>query len=529
MKRIGCGFLALIAFVIVFIAVLAGDDDDKCVPTSGAGGRGSASVDGRVPSGSFALPEPNANAHRTSPFGPRWGAMHEGIDIAQGQGTPIFAYADGVVTLSQANPGGYGWFIVIDHEADGQKFSTLYGHMFEETVKVKVGDTVYAGQQIAEEGYNGGVSPPGPGGAHLHFEVHVPGYRNPVDPASWLDKAVEPGSEKAPKSGETPTSGAPTPGAAESAPAVDPGNIKDVRAAQIIAIGKQRGEDEFTIMAALQAALVESDLHNLASHAVPESKNFPNDGVAPGDYDSVGLFQQRVSIWAGPAGGIEEVMKPEQQITWFYDQAKGQRENAATPGLLAANVERPREDLRGKYDQRADEAKEIYKRLEGVNPDSIEIGGVDNCGTETEGDRRAPGRAVDGTAVGERILAAARQQFGLPYVWGGGDKNGPTSGGFDCSGLVLWAVYQATNGAVELPHNTDAQLADPNLVTVPWEEMAPGDMIYTPGHVAIYAGEKNGQKMMYEAQTFGVPVGEYPLRGDAGTATIKRVAGQETK
>lgn len=509
MTKLGCGFVILLMMLAMLVVVIFDDGVEKCDPS---GAHGGSTIYSRVPEGSFALPEANAQDHRTSEFGPRWGSMHEGVDIAQGQGTPILAFADGVVTHSGADPGGYGWYVIIDHDVNGETFSTLYGHMFEKDVFVKVGDTVYAGQHIANEGYNGGVSPPGPGGSHLHFEVHVPGYRNPVDPGPWLDRAVEPGS-------------APEPGGAEdSLPAEDTeiSGTRDLRAAQIIAIGKQRGEEEFTIMAALQAAMVESDLHNLASEAVPESKSYPNDGVAPGDHDSVGLFQQRTSIWGPGAGGMKGLMDPEQQINWFYDQAKGQ--SAPTPGQLAANVERPREDLRGKYDLRAEEAAKIYQRLEGTSPDAVQIGGVDNCDNTTDTDRREVGSGLAGGAINERILAATRQQFGLPYVWGGGDKNGPTGGGFDCSGLVLWAVFQATDGQVELPHYTGAQEQDPRLVTVPWEEMIPGDLIYTPGHVAIYAGEKAGKPMMYEAQQTGVPVGEYPLRGDAATATIKRVA-----
>ncbi|WBT09405.1 peptidoglycan DD-metalloendopeptidase family protein [Corynebacterium sp. SCR221107] len=194
MKRLGCGLLVLLLLLVILVVVILGGDNDDNVCLDGRSSS-TSSQDGRVPAGSFSLPERGATEHVTSGFGPRGGSMHEGIDIAQGEGTPIYAYADGVVSLSADDPGGYGHYIIIDHEADGQTFSTLYGHMFDDHVYVNVGDTVYAGQHIADEGYNGGVSPPGPGGSHLHFEVHVPGYRNPVDPQAWLDKAVEPGTQ----------------------------------------------------------------------------------------------------------------------------------------------------------------------------------------------------------------------------------------------------------------------------------------------------------------------------------------------
>jgi murein DD-endopeptidase MepM/ murein hydrolase activator NlpD len=114
----------------------------------------------------------------SSGFGMRWGKMHKGVDIANSLGTPIYAVADGVVTVAKADPGGFGFFIVIDH---GNGISTLYGHIYPETVKVKVGQHVKKGQLIAAIGSNGHST-----GPHLHFEVHV--NDTPVDPVHYLMK-----------------------------------------------------------------------------------------------------------------------------------------------------------------------------------------------------------------------------------------------------------------------------------------------------------------------------------------------------
>jgi murein DD-endopeptidase MepM/ murein hydrolase activator NlpD len=114
----------------------------------------------------------------TSGFGMRWGKMHKGVDIANSLGTPIYAVADGVVTVAKADPGGFGFYIVIDH---GNGISTLYGHIYPETVKVKVGQHVKKGQLIAAIGSNGHST-----GPHLHFEVHI--NDSPVDPMQYLMK-----------------------------------------------------------------------------------------------------------------------------------------------------------------------------------------------------------------------------------------------------------------------------------------------------------------------------------------------------
>lgn len=101
--------------------------------------------------------------------------MHEGIDISAPMGTPIRAAAAGEVI--EARPSnGYGYIIVIYH---GNGLSTLYAHMYAQTVKVRKGETVSAGQVIAEVGSNGWST-----GPHLHFEVHRDG--SPVDPMPYL-------------------------------------------------------------------------------------------------------------------------------------------------------------------------------------------------------------------------------------------------------------------------------------------------------------------------------------------------------
>lgn len=115
-----------------------------------------------------------AEGSLTSPFGPRWGTMHNGVDIANAIGTPILAVEDGTV-IDSGPASGFGNWIRIKHE-DGT--ITVYGHM--STLDVKVGETVKAGQKIAGMGSEGFST-----GSHLHFEVH-PNGGGPIDPQPWL-------------------------------------------------------------------------------------------------------------------------------------------------------------------------------------------------------------------------------------------------------------------------------------------------------------------------------------------------------
>jgi len=109
----------------------------------------------------------------TSPFGWRWGRMHEGIDIGAGYGTPIHAAAGGTVIYCGWEE-GYGNFVVLDH---GGNLATAYGH--QSSIAVTCGQQVNQGDVIGYVGCTGHCF-----GPHLHFEVRVNG--NPVDPLGYL-------------------------------------------------------------------------------------------------------------------------------------------------------------------------------------------------------------------------------------------------------------------------------------------------------------------------------------------------------
>ena len=109
----------------------------------------------------------------TSPFGWRWGRMHEGIDIGVSYGTPIHAAASGRVIYA-GWMSGYGNLVAIDH---GRGLSTAYGH--QSRLAVSVGQTVSQGQVIGYVGCTGHCF-----GPHLHFEVRING--SPVDPMGYL-------------------------------------------------------------------------------------------------------------------------------------------------------------------------------------------------------------------------------------------------------------------------------------------------------------------------------------------------------
>ncbi len=130
------------------------------------------------PDGAWIRP---VNGRVSSPFGPRWGRFHYGVDLANSEGTPIRSSQSGRVLarVTGCNPssswgcgGGFGNYIVIDH---GGGYATVYAHLA--SVGVSTGQNVSAGQTIGRVGNSGNSY-----GPHLHFEFYDQGVRrNPCN------------------------------------------------------------------------------------------------------------------------------------------------------------------------------------------------------------------------------------------------------------------------------------------------------------------------------------------------------------
>lgn len=99
---------------------------------------------------------------------------HKGFDIAADLGTDIYAAGDGEVVSAGWNPGGYGYFVMIDH-LDG--YQTVYAHMSQ--VYTTTGTPVKRGQLIGAVGSTGDST-----GPHCHFEVRYMGIC--YDPAKFM-------------------------------------------------------------------------------------------------------------------------------------------------------------------------------------------------------------------------------------------------------------------------------------------------------------------------------------------------------
>ena len=189
------------------------------------------------------------------------------------------------------------------------------------------------------------------------------------------------------------------------------------------------------------------------------------------------------------------------KATLAQDQAKQKKLLAQTKSALASVRERlaDREHaLKGKErlvaqleaEERARQARLVAQAKEAARKATLaakarqQAASTSHSNSNSSAHAEVPARNVPSSAVGGSVIDIAMQFIGVPYVWGGASP-----GGFDCSGLVLYAYARV---GVSLPHSSRAQFG--YGVAVSRDSLQPGDLVFFGSpihHVGIYVGGGN--------------------------------------
>ncbi len=269
-------------------------------------------------------------------------------------------------------------------------------------------------------------------------------------------------------------------------------------AATIIRVGQRLGLPQQAWVIALATARQESTLRA----DLDESES---------DRDSAGLFQQR-RHW----GSLVERMEPATSAEMFYT---GGRNGPSERGLVdiagwdAMPVTAAAQAVQvsafpNAYARWEPLARDLVAELAGGAAPIAPVGYVEaqsRCSTEAVPAGFTP---LAGATEGEAAVNAAARWLGVPYAWGGGTVNGPSESvrpaetqiGFDCSGLVLHAWYQADG--TSLPHSAAAIAA--GTTPVPTSQIQAGDILsFSDGGRITHDGLYDGRGGMIHAPRTG--------------------------
>lgn len=530
--------LAVVLSPVMFILGLAGGSPAQAGSACLIGGTGSSTgwtnpMEGPV----------------TSEFGPRTlpngdASNHDGIDIDGGdEGAPFYSASSGIVTAAYGTGGaegsGDGGHGIIVDAGDGVEI--WYWHAAAGTTKVRAGDTVTPGQELAGMGNTGNSF-----GAHLHFQINVNGA--PVDPKPFMTArgitlgqgqptnvtAATPGSTSRATDGtslaaSTPAASGPARPAdtAENttgSPAVSgtytrADGVDVVLTAEqlanlqtVIQVGRDEQIPDKGILIALVTVLQESTGFMYANEAVPASLDLPHDRVGA-DHDSVGLFQQRPA-W----GSTADLMDPAVSARKFWG-INPPGTGPWPPGLKDVPQWENMSVNDAAQTVQVSAVPDAYGRWEPVARQLLTGAGGTSVpctpGQEFGAGQPLPG-ADDAQRTRDAIVDAAASGVGGTYRAGGADFKD-----WDAAGYVHWVMSEAGVRGFPTTSQWDAGVSTSNP--------QPGDLVVQSpdgaggwNHVGIYAG--NGQ--MYSTLNADTGTIEHPVEWGTGTSYFSIVDDQ---
>lgn len=451
--------------------------------------------------------------------------LHAGADIAQTPSPSLIVSATkGKVQKVWTNGEGAN-IVMIDV---GANTTIQYIHLASFAPGIKAGDEVWPGKPIGMEGATGNAS-----GPHLHFQIEVSG--KPVEPWAWMKQhglgsapsadAVSTPLTGGPRVDERPTDagagGANAQNVSESPSASSSSSDNLETSAHTVTLPATSAVgDEFksnpptSIPADFLRYYQEAGKKYgvpwqvLAGIGMAENAHGRNKGISSAN--AQGPMQFLPSTWAaegvdGNGDGKKDINDPADAIYGAANYLAHNGGSKGSDGIRKAILT---------YNHSIEYLNSVVSYAKHYAGGKVEVGAASSSAGGCDATNADQISNVPASSAYEKAaIAAAQPQLGLPYVWGGGDQNGTTKGGFDCSGFTMYVVAQGTKKAgkeLDLPHLSSDQHTTKSMATVArypgqgqadMSKMRVGDVIiynlasgqyrHPWNHTAIYIG--NGQ------------------------------------
>lgn len=193
-------------------------------------------------------------------------------------------------------------------------------------------------------------------------------------------------------------------------------------------------------------------------------------GAAATAAPSVKIVEPEPVVEAAPAASTEDTeqaAKTEKKSEKKSSSKKSSTDDSAKKSSSATKSST--DDQQGEDQQSDEDAPKASSTKSSKKSSSSQSSDEESTGSS---------EAAPQAASGSSIVDTARSGIGVRYVYAGSTRSG-----WDCSGFTSWVYAQH---GISLPHSASGQRAMGTTISA--SEARPGDLVYTPGHVGIYAG-----------------------------------------
>ena len=254
------------------------------------------------------------------------------------------------------------------------------------------------------------------------------------------------------------------------------GNTQSLeRSAGALGIGPATAKAEALIT---QNTPIEVDADVVADADAPATSEVATEAPGPSEEElaAQAAAEQAQAEQAAAEQAAAEQAQAEQAAA---EQAAAEQAQAEQAAAEQAAAEQAQAEQAAAEQAQAEQAAAEQAQAEQAAAEQAQAAPAVSTEDEAAESTAVPASSAVPQGVGSDAVAIGSNYLGTPYAWGGG-----APGGFDCSGFVSYVYAQM---GISLPHQSGDILNSGTVISA--SEARPGDILWWPGHVGIYAGD----------------------------------------